>query len=211
MLHVTSWRKLKVFKWRMGGTQYCSEQCIKSPSEYSTRFIKFRVVVTSLLRVTKASWLARDKYQGMFKIQLPCFANCLGAEQVPKSLHSLLARGCSFQSRRRGELCQSSDPPRGCQWHTAAKDLVAVECALRPRIRYWGRPGDYAAWLLPDSKIPTALVGSVWMCHSSHGTGPRLQELSPIGHWWVSSRTQDCCHVINLSVSTEFGCLSDNS
>lgn len=110
MLHVTSWRKLKVFKWRMGGTQYCSEQCIKSPSKYSTWFIKFRVVVTSLLIVTKASSLARDKYQGMFKIQLPRFANCLGAEQVPKPLHSLLARGCSFQSRRRGELCQSSDP-----------------------------------------------------------------------------------------------------
>lgn len=41
-----------------------------------------------------------------------------------------------------------------------------MECALRPRIRRWGRLGDYAVWLSPDSKIPTALVGTVWMCLS---------------------------------------------
>lgn len=125
----------------MEGTQYCSEQGIKSPSKYSTRLIKFRVVITSLLTAMKASSLARGKHQAVFKIQLPCFANCLGAEQVPKLLRSsILARGCSFHSRRRGELCWSNDPRVG------ARDTLLQRTSTGWRVPFTPGPGVGVVW-----------------------------------------------------------------
>ncbi|CAK7302604.1 hypothetical protein VULLAG_LOCUS9810 [Vulpes lagopus] len=52
-----------------------------------------------------------------------------------------------------------------------------MECALRPRIRRWGRLSNYAAWLSPDSETPTSTGGNRVDVPLRTGPGPVCRSL----------------------------------